>query len=592
MNRTIILLLLLIISSCLAQKTAVEQDPRTEALLTQGKRFMQARSYGAAAEQFEEAAARPFSYATTAAIYLAGLAYYYQGDDFYAQQRFRTLIDQYPRSKYIEDARYHNALIQIDSDQEENRLPGYESLFQLWEGSRDKELSVSAKNALLQNLFHDGDIRSVERYYYRAEPRRKLTVLEAWCHRLMQAGRIEDARSRYDDFLFRGGEKSPFLDRMLADAPDMRRYTESDIIKIALFLPFNLDDPRLLYMKELSPESGFVLEFYEGIRKAVESYSAHSHKKIFLRVFDTRNKRDTLITQRHLANLETLYPDVIIGDIYDFQSEVISRWAEAHATPQIVPLSPAKSLTLGKDYVFLAHPSLETHGVRMAEHAVNVLGLKKVAVWTDLRATTELMADGFIKTMESYGKEVMRIQIDSVFKQGAGNQIPTLVRSMGLARVDGVYIPIVDNEESSNLILSKMSYDGINATVMGSPHWWKRYSIIDRELKESYKLLFTSTSMIQSQLPEYREFYNAYLSEYHLPPGDFAIQGYDLGMYLLKVLDVYDPTVGVPLTTHLRTFPVFRSVHLDYYFGGSQSNQMVNIGQFREGGVFSVNREP
>lgn len=590
MNRTLIIILLLIISSCLAQKTLLEQDPRTEALITQGKRFMQTKAYASAAQNFEEAAARPFSHATTAAIYLAGLAYYYEGDDFFASQRFNTILEEYPKSKYVEDAKYHNGLIQVESDREENQSIGIEALFQVWEKGKDRNLSVSAKNAILQNLFYDVDLRLIDQLYHRSVPKRKTTILEAWCYRLVQTGQTAEAQTRYVEYLTENGAASPYLDRMLAEVPTMTNKMDPDIIKIALFLPLDLEDPRTVYGKTL-PASGFVLEYYEGIRKAIETYSQYSHKKIFLRVFDTRNKRDTLLTIRHLETMEQMPPDVIIGDIYNFQSEVISKWAEAHATPQIVPLSPAKSLTLGKDYIFLAHPSLETHGVRMAEYAVNELNLQKVAIWTDLRSTTELMTEGFIRTMESYGREVMRIEIDSTFEEGADDQIPGLVRSMASAGIDGVYLPIVDNQETSNLILSKMSYDGIEVAVMGSPHWWKRYNIIDRDLKESYNLLFTTTSMIRTQSPEYRSFYNEYLREYGFPPEDFAIQGYDLGMYLIKMLDIYDYSAGVPLTTHLRTFPAFESIHLNYYFGGSQSNQMVNIGQFREGGVVNVNRE-
>jgi ABC-type branched-subunit amino acid transport system substrate-binding protein len=312
-----------------------------------------------------------------------------------------------------------------------------------------------------------------------------------------------------------------------------------------------------------------------------------AEKKIFLHIKDTF--RDSARTQEHLAYLDSLRPDLVVGEIFNQQSRVIGEWAEATGTPQIVPLSPTPSLAEGKSYVFLAHPSAAGHGSYMATYAFEQLKLNKVAVWTDQRRQTTELAEAFSSTFDTLGGEVIPLIVDSVYSDSAREEIRDLVRSLRFQQVDGVYLPIQGNQEMAGLILSQMRIADLNVKVMGGPHWWQQYENIDRELKESYELLFTTSYMNDKADPVYQTFYQNYLKAYQFPPSVYGFHGYDMGMYVAQALDGFDYRNGQSLAAYLRNYPAYQGIHLAFDFRGKQQNQFVNIGKFGNERVEKVN---
>ncbi|MEM1223413.1 MAG: hypothetical protein AAGH40_11670, partial [Verrucomicrobiota bacterium] len=139
--------------------------------------------------------------------------------------------------------------------------------------------------------------------------------------------------------------------------------------------------------------------------------------------------------------MNNFYPDLVLGSIFNTQSEVISRWAEQTGTPQIVPLSPSANLIDDKQFTFLATPEVQVHGRVMAEYARDSLGLEKVVVWTNQTKSTDLMAQAFTETFQQLGGMVFSIPIDPDYEV-AKDEIPDLVRALKFQEPDGVYIPI------------------------------------------------------------------------------------------------------------------------------------------------------
>jgi branched-chain amino acid transport system substrate-binding protein len=348
-----------------------------------------------------------------------------------------------------------------------------------------------------------------------------------------------------------------------------------------------LDDS--LLSSGIAPQSQPALRFYEGFRLAVADFERHARKRLYLRIFDSRG--DSLTTASLLDELDALSPDLVVGDFYGAPLEQLARWAESRATPQVVPLSSSSQLVAWRQQVFLAHPTIYTHGAVSARYAFDSLGLRRVAVWTDSLPGTEALAEAFMNTFDTLGGEVIRLQVDSAFHPEMQDDIRSTLHSLRFQQVDGMYLPLLGQQETAGLILSQMRTMNLDYPVLGSPHWWSRYDNIDRDLKESYGLVFSTGYLTERDDPRFKEFYTRYLQQYALPPDEFAVQGYDLGRYLLQLLDQYRYGT-VPLATYLRQAPPFRGLHLDLEFQGQQSNQLVNLGAYLEGGVRRVNRLP
>jgi len=600
MKRPLLLLLSLwLLSSCtflrnLTQKDAVSINQEAELTIEQGKQLLRAKKYPEALDAFAMASEGEWHRSTTAAIYLAGLAAHQAGYDDVAEDQFDRLKREFPESRYIEDADYHLAIADMRSRYKVDQREGIKNMLQLAVRASTTQLRVDAIKAVQADLYGRESLREDEwqALYASAPEGMKVIVLEPWLAPMIQAADYEQVRARYQAHVDAGGTSSDYLEDLLRlvderKAENSQLVFEPNISRIALMMPFHWNEPEVRFNNDIPSRAALGLEFYEGFRIAVEGYMQQTGKQVFLRPFDSR--RDTFKVREYLNQLSTFNPTLIVGDLYNTESGLISGWAEEKQIPQVVPLSATKELVEGKSYTFLAHPAANTHGQRLAEHAFYNLSLTRVAVFTNNSRGTKDLAEGFMSRFNELGGTIDTLFI-SLNYDLAVKEIPDLVGQI----VDdgsgvGVYIPLMGDEESAGLIINLLRQKSIEVVVMGSPHFRTRYNTLSRDIKERYQVLFTTSHLHDDEDPSYKLLYDTYLKQYKYPPTDNVIQGYDLARYLLAVLETYDPTLGVSLDTYLRTAPSFEGLHINYHFDGKQSNQSVNIGQYLPVGIIKVN---
>ncbi len=596
MKRLIPLLSILwLLPACALFRPAVEVaiDQEAEQLVEQGKQLLRARKYVEALDAFTLAADRDWHRAQTVSIYLAGLAGYYADYQDVAKDRFRSLIRDYPRSAYVEEARYHMLLMDLDRAGVTAQIRVLADMLALASDTQNERVAEDIRAQVQQQLFEQAEFTAEEWniLYDKTPDALRVVVLEPWLFRLAQgdAQGAQAAQGRYQDYLARGAEPSSFLDQLFEELDDepLREVFEPHIARLALVMPFYWDSQHAIFNQRLPEGSAIGLEFYEGFRLGVEEYADSVDKQVFFRAYDSRH--DTSELRRIIGSLDSLQPTLVVGDLYNSESRLLSDWAEEREIPQVVPLSASEQLVQDKSYTFLAHPAAYTHGARLAEHAWYHEGLTRVAVFSDEEPGTADLALGFVTTFNDLGGTIDTLLISAEY-EAAVRQIPDLVRRIvNDGSGVGVYIPLMGKEEAAGLIINLLRQRNKNVVVMGSPHFRSRYNTLNREIKERYSLLFTTSHLVMTQSYIYRDFYNRYLQEYHLPPSETAIQGYDLARFLLQVIDLYDPSLGVSLNTYLRVAPEYHGLHIDYDFKSRQSNQDVNIGQYRMEGLIKVN---
>ncbi|MCB0835506.1 MAG: ABC transporter substrate-binding protein [Bacteroidetes bacterium] len=591
MNKLYLLLSILLFTSCgLLKPTVTPLDRDADVMITEGKRLLQNQRYEDALDKFEMVRERDFNRSTTAAIFLSGLAAYYLEYNDIAAKRFATIIEEYDKSRYVPDAKYHQALIWMRSRRFEERRKGLENLIELSKYAANSKMKADADNQVKLSIFEDLPIADVERLYDNPPPGFKQEVFEALAYRKVSNGEINGARLLYQQHIKNGGKDSEFLKKMFPEKElkPIPELFEPNILRIAMCLPLHLDDPQTIYGKDIPAQTQLGLEFYEGFKLAVDLYGPKARKEIFVKIVDTR--RDTNVVKSFFRQLNEIRPNIIVGEIYNTPSKKLSEWAEENKTIQIIPISATAELVEEKNYVFLAHPSAFTHGKKMAEYAFKELNLKRAAVFTDGTSATERLVDGFCSTFSELGGFIDTLKLDTDYKDVAIEQIPNLVRR--IPRSDSVktcvYIPLMGNEESASLIVNVLKKEARKVVIMGSPHFRSRYNTLDRDTKEGFGLLFSTSHFNDTESDEYYEMYNEYLKRYDYPPSDNVIQGYDLGMYIMKMYEQYSPSLGMTLDRYLRVYPRFRGIHLNYKFDGTQSNQQVNIGKYTPEGIIRV----
>ncbi len=575
--------MLLSICSCLmAQDEEWVSDPRGDAYVSAGKKLLAQGHYDRAREAFDSALMRPFHPRTTSASYLKGLTWFYQGESDSAHAVFSDFLEAYPESHYVPEATYHQAILLLEG-WPDTQAEGLDDLVQLWMQDSLTDLSISARNKVSQYVFKSCDTSSIHRLRDTLGPGYPLP-LQAECYCLKEHFDQEERAKRLYEEHLRSGEPIPFLERLF-DPRREDRYGDRENIRIAIFLPLFLQESAHDSIPDVPRKSRVALEFWEGIQMAYEELEPKLKNRFTLQVFDTR--RDSQTVENLVRDLDAWYPDLVVGAVYNTQTEIISQWSERTGTPQIVPFSPSQKLVEGKLFTFLAHPDIEVHGRELAHYGFDSLEMRKVAVFTNQTQATEQLVHPFIEAIQTRGGEVIRVAVDSVFDEETAKDMISMIKSLRLQEYDGIFIPIFGDQETAGLILSQISVMDMQAPVMASPHIWKRFTSIDRELKERYKVTFSTSYMPDSRDTAYVAYLNRCLEEYHIPPSDFHTQGYDLGVWMLTVLNEY-PFRYLSLADYIRNYPLFQGFHQALEFGGQQINQTVNLGQFTEEGVIRL----
>ena len=559
-------------------------DPLAAEYHASGKRALAKGQYAQAITLFDSALSLPFHPQTTSASYLRGLAWFQAGKADSALAAFNSFLERFPKSTYLPEVRYHRAILLAESGVQQKRA-GYEEFLELWQTNQETIISSMSRDKLRMYLFQECDISLIAELMQKLLLSQRGELLEAYCYCLLQKdGQEAQAENAYQTYLREGGASRLFLDRLF-DPRRPSRYGQRAEVNIAVFLPLFLPESGQDSSSAAQTGGKMALEFWEGLQMAATEMEPGLRRKVNLRVFDSR--RDSLVVANQLKELDEWFPDLIIGDVYNTQTEVLSGWAERTGTPQIVPFSPSQSLVEGKSFTFLAHPPIEVHAKALARYAIDSLKLRKIAVFTNGTQATSEMAEPFIEMVRLQGAEVIRLTVDSVFRDGNVRRVSSGVRSVRIQGCDGVFIPIFGDQETVGLILSQMAAMGMNVAVLASPHAWKRFNNIDRDLKDRFLLTFSTSFMCDRQDSAYRSYFRKSLEQYHVPPSEYHTQGYDIGKWLLSVVNEY-PFSAISLADFLREYPEYPGLHQNFSFEGNQSNQYVNLGRFENSQVLKL----
>ncbi len=589
---TLICVAALLAPACTGTKMILQKDPLATEMVEQGKDLLRTKDYGKAATVFQDASNRPNNQQTTTALYFSGLSYFYKGESFPAEQAFKKLIREYPKSRYLPEAQYHHSILLLKKYDDRLKTQALNTLLTLAENAKDTGLKENALKAAQEFLFYTNKkISFLQGYLAQAPPSYKTTVLEAWVHHLVSSGKKGEVAGLYEQHLAAGGEASEYIASITEEQQaQAAAILDPDIIKIALVLPTYLDDYITYYgLDAIPPKSQDGLEFYEGFKQAVDDYSLNSNKKIFVEYYDSR--RDTARLRSQLDGRIAARPDIVVGDVFTDASLAVSDWARKHQVPQMVPFSanPILMETDTTGLVFLARPSASTHGSRMGEYASTTLGLTNVVVWSDQRRITETLVSNFKTAFEALLGTVKVVYIDSVYEDRAQDDIIDYFKDhvTDWDSIDGVYIPI-SNEESAGLILSNLAIEtkGEGIRALGTSAW-ESFKLISQYEKEKFGLTFTSAYDETNDPSAFRQYYSRFVKDYRLPPSRANVQGYGLGKYLLHLLDNYDPrTISLP--DFIRNNEPYKALQTDFHFQQAQDNQAVNILEFSNGEIVKV----
>jgi len=389
--------LVLIGSMASAQPTG---DPQEAVLHFQRgmKEYENGRFAQAAAAFDATVQAQPKGERVTAALIMWGKSLYWIDENMESARVVRTLLTDYPQTRYAADA--YNVLGGIY-----RRIGRYEDamaeVLHAWE-----QMPQPEPPRLAEDVITAADTLASS-HLSRASLQRFLAVTpNAECKAFLRLKIAENEAAAENTLAARLA-----LDTLLAEFPReasrprvitlRNRLAERSDVHLGALLPLmRSGDPTAA--KEIAQD------VYDGIRYAVDRFTADPNRRVNVTLVPFDTERDPVIAARGVKSLAA--DDklaAIIGPVFSTSAIGAARAADEAGVPLITPTANANGIAGTGPNIFQANPDYAMRGKAMAQYAIRNLNFKRVAVLAPSDSYGRFLAQAFVDEVKRLGGQVL-----------------------------------------------------------------------------------------------------------------------------------------------------------------------------------------
>ncbi|WP_184549566.1 ABC transporter substrate-binding protein [Mucilaginibacter sp. FT3.2] len=315
----------------------------------------------------------------------------------------------------------------------------------------------------------------------------------------------------------------------VADKPPVKP-TEAKPLTITMILPLGLDHlkPGAKYTSPGLTKANMSVEYYQGFKLALDSLTAGG-SNFKLRLYDSKDEASQSRSLGLNPNIKN--SDLIVGPVFP---DGMKAFTEVLATrsPVVSPLSPASPATINKSNLITVIPPLEYHGWGAAQYINNKLKPKKIFILRSGFSQEQDYVRGFKNATDSLSNRKVKVIIVTVSKGQLAGLIPQLSK-----KEENIFV--VAATDQAFLAVTLRSLDTLNrhypVTLFGHPSW-EKFTFLKIDILQRLKTHITSANQIDYKSDASIEFVRVYHRIYHVEPTEFAIKGFDEGMYFGRQL--------------------------------------------------------
>jgi hypothetical protein len=300
---------------------------------------------------------------------------------------------------------------------------------------------------------------------------------------------------------------------------------------ISLILPLVLDNAAAgkTYSAADLKKADMGVEYYQGFKLALDSLTA-TGANYKLQVFDSKD--DAAQAHSLGINPQVKNSELVVGPIFPEDIKAFAAMLTSPRKPLISPLSPAAPATFRNQNLVTMTPPLEYHAIGAATYITKSIKPKKVFILTSGFSDEKLYASPFKRTIDSLSKRKIPVVTITVVR---GNLTPLVAQ---LSTKDQ-NIFLVPSTKQAFLMVTLRSLDTLSkkypVTLFGHPNW-EKFAFLKAALLQRLNTHITSTDKVDYKSAETNDFLRSYRHAYHMEPTDFAIKGFDQGLYFGKML--------------------------------------------------------
>ena len=324
-----------------------------------------------------------------------------------------------------------------------------------------------------------------------------------------------------------------------------KKIIRKDVYNMAIMLPFAVDS-RFMYSFDFeSGTSAFrpllSLEMYEGMLVALKDLEKLG-LRMNVRVYDTRN--DPQVVQQILAKPEMKNMDLIIGPLFSKTLAVAAPFAKANRIFLVSPLLPKVELSEPNPYYINATATTETHGEAIAIFAKEKYPKSKIFIVTrddeGEKRLAEVIKRKYNSLLPSTG-EVSRVEILNSFA-GLSGKLSTLDTNI-------IVVPTFNKFFTKTAAATLSGLAGSYPIIsFGMPNWFENVQSFEEnrvyDQMASMNLHFTTSFFTQKETDDAKQFRKRVKERFGVPATEYIYKGYDLMMFMGKMLNEYGISFG------------------------------------------------
>jgi ABC-type branched-subunit amino acid transport system substrate-binding protein len=588
-----ILLSIFFLTPVLAEQT-VKYIPEFETAFKQGLKMYQNQDYQKSGQVFEKLAQyEPTHQRITVSHLMFGKALIRQGKIREGIIQLRNFLNQYPESRYVENAHYEIATGFFTTG---NSLAAVREF--LWVFNYGATSVLTKKSSEIAEILIDNDfsVQDVQNLVNEIPGEKGLGLLILkLAEKQVRAGNSNTAINTIIDFL-NEYPRSEYVNQLETYLDKIRLKAQGNL-KIGVLLPIN---------SGYSEDGKSILR---GIRFALKEYEEQNQQTIELIVRDSgSNVVKAIKAAKEMATDENII--AVIGELSSDITAAVAAITASSEVPLIAPVASQNGLASISNNIFQANSDLFERGRKMATYAVKELGMRTFAALAPADDYGREMTEGFTTTVENLGGSV--VAPPKWYFEGSKDFIRQLksIRAVGfelmkedsvwarkhavfLARatidsfavpvtsIDGLFCPIYAGE--IQYIGPQTAALNLRARILGGDYWFD-LDVLRTNQNYVNQVVFVSDYFVDEYSPEYRRFRTNYRIKMGSDFSRMEAFGYDAMTAILRTIQQNKISTRQNLRKFLEQVTDFKGIKGDISWQGNHRvNSEVNILEYNTG---------
>jgi len=358
---------------------------------------------------------------------------------------------------------------------------------------------------------------------------------------------------------------------------------------VALIMPFTSENADTLHInrllegtEQLPLYTQISTEFYQGTMIALDSL-AKQGIRVNLHLYNISSSSDTsafrldsILKAPSFANT-----NLIIGPPSTGQFRQVARYAAQHNIPIVSPIVADNSILQNNPYASKVTPTSMTEVEKMADYVASHYSKCNVLLLHHRDNIDETYYENFKKRynadMSVYSEK------DTVTAVDYSDNLEILGKKINEDKNNIIVAPYQQASFVAKLVnkLANSKYADHDSIVLFGMHSWLNNDNLDMDNLDTLDFHFPSNDYVNYTDSCAKGFIRTYRYDYYTEPSSFAMQGFDISYYYVRLLGKY----GTALQDHLSDYK-YNGIHtsFDLHRSGDTSgydNKAIYILEYR-----------